>query len=398
MKKALPCSAARDLLPLLVDRLLSPESEALVREHLSECEACREVFTEMSGPEPAPVTDAVELDYLKKVRRSRTRLLVSALLAVLLITCGLAAWFRFQAEKTVVSYDEGSRALVVYAASEGKNLKLPDEVSMAQTLDAQYDSFHISVYLPLLRTGEAPMAEYLPAYLDRTSRSLGFLRNYLRENCIDSYPSERADKYVELNIQPEGQYSWKETEDRIILDIGSYYWHREELYLLSLLGTRYVQWKQLGYAWYLGACLDPYAEVLSTSSADALEEQPYYDTYLRMGGTHEMTPENYRILNDAVAWLCLSDRMYWGTPYESTPLRYIALYRGPAVSRDPGNEMSVCMATSFIAFLSDEYGFARVSAFCFGQADFEEAFGTDYQSAYDAWSARILAAAGAETP
>ena len=397
MKQALNCSVARDMLPLLADGLLSQESETLLREHLSECGACREIFREMTDPEPAQETDRVELDYLKKVKRSRTRLLAGALLAVLLIAGGLIAWFRAQTGKTAVSYDEGSRTLVVYATGGGKNLKLPGEVSMAQTLDAQYDSFHMTVCLPLLRTGEAPMEEYLPAYLERTERSLDFLRGYLRENCADSYPADRADKYVELNIRPEGKYTWNETGDRIVLNIGDYYWHREELYILSLLGTRYVQWKQLGYAWYLGSCLDPYGEVLSSTSPEALKGQSYYEVYLRMGGTEEMTPENYRILTDAVAWRCLSDRMYWGTAYESTPLRYTALYRGPTVSTDPGNEMSVSMATSFIAYLSDEYGFDRVSTFCFGKTGFEEVFGTDFQSAYDAWSARILSA-GAETP
>ena len=118
------------------------------------------------------------------------------------------------------------------------------------------------------------------------------------------------------------------------------------------------------------------------------------EAYRRLGGTDEITPENYRCLLDAVSWRCLSDRMYWGSPYESTPLRYTALYKGPTVSTDPGNEMSVSMAASFIAYLSDIYGFSKVSAFCFGQTDFEEAFGTDFQSAYDAWVAHLLSVVG----
>ena len=394
MSEKISCSVARDMLPLLADGLLSPESEAILKEHLAECQACREIYGQMTDPEPAPAADRAELDYLKKVRRSRTRLLVGALLALALIVGGLTVWFRAGAEQASVSYDEGSKTLVVYAAGGTKELKLPEAVNQAQTLDAQFDSFHMAMYLPMLRTEETPMEDYLPAYLERTERSLDFLRNYLRENCSDSFPAERADKYVELNIQPIENYGWTEKEDRIVLDIGSYYWHREELYLLSLMGTRGVQWKQLGYAWYVGSCLDPYAEVLHSSSAEALKQQPYYEAYLRLGGTEEFSPENYRKLNDAISWLCLTKRMYWGSAYESTPLRYTALYRGPSVSTDPGNEMSACMATSFVGYLADQYGFSETSAFCFGQKEFNQAFGTDFDSVYQAWTAQLLEAVG----
>jgi len=179
-----------------------------------------------------------------------------------------------------------------------------------------------------------------------------------------------------------------------VLDIGKLYWHREELFILSMLGGSGVQWQQLGYAWYLGTCLNPYSESLASSSMELLKQQPYYDAYLDLGGTEELTPENYRRMYDAAAWLCLTEGMYWGTAYESTPLYKTALYKGPSLAKAPENEMSVCMATSFVAFLADEYGFSTVSAFCFGQLGFEQAFGTDFNSAYDAWATHILTAVG----
>ena len=393
MSKQMPCSVAKDLIPLLADGLLSPESEALLREHLKGCEACAKIYKEMTDPEPVPASDEVEVDYLKKVRRSRSRLLVGALLAVALVAVGLFAWFRAQAEKPQVSYDEGSQTLVVYAKGDAKDLKLPEEVNEAQTLDAQFDSFRMAVYLPILRTEGESMEEYLPGYLERTNQSLRFLRSYLRENCSDSYPAERADKYVELNIRSRERYSTFEEEDRIILTMDRFYWHREELYVLALLGSQDCQWKHLGYAWYLGTCLNPYSESLAISNMELLAEAPYYEAYRRLGGTSEATPENFRIQYDAISWLCLTKGLSWGTAYESSPLRRTALFKGSSTS-DPGNNMSVAMATSFIAYLADEYGFSNVSAFCFGQADFEEAFGTDYQSAYDAWAAHILDAVG----
>lgn len=395
MKTELPCSVVRDMLPLLADGLLSAESERILHRHLEGCEACRGVFADMTAPEPETEADRAELDYLKKLRSRKNRLVAAVLMSVALIGGAVFAWLHVQAGKAAVSYDESSKTLVVYAAGEGKRLELPEEaVAQAQTLDAQYDSFHMALYLPLLRNEAVPLREYLPAYLERTEKGFDFIRTYLRENCTDSYPAGRADKYVELNVQPEGEYTWSELEDRIVLDIGSMYWHREELYILSLLGGNGVQWRQLGYAWYLGSCLNPYSEALANSSMELLKEQPYYEAYLRLGGTEELTPENYRRLNDAAAFLCLRDGMFWGTAYESAPLYRTALYKGPAAAKDPGNKMSVSMATSFVAYLADEYGFSQLSAFCFGQLSFEQAFGTDFNSTYDAWAAHILHTAG----
>ncbi len=394
MKMTLPCSVVRDMLPLLADGLLSAESETLLREHLKSCDACRKMFEEMTEPEIMTETDKLELDYLKKVRGRRNRLVAAILLSVALVGGGVFVWLHAQAGKATVSYDEGSQTLVVYSNGEGKKLELPEEIAQAQTLDAQYDSFRMAMYLPLLSEADIPLNEYLPAYLERTKNSIDFMRTYLRENCADSYPAERADKYVELNIQPEGEYTWTELEDRIVLDIGKLYWHREELYILSMLGGSGVQWQQLGYAWYLGTCLNPYSEALASSSIELLKQQPYYDAYLRLGGTEELTPGNYRRMYDATAWLCLTEGMYWGSAYESAPLYKTALYKGPSLAKAPANEMSVCMATSFVAFLADEYGFSEVSAFCFGNLSFEQAFGTDFNSAYDAWSENILNTVG----
>ena len=58
-------------------------------------------------------------------------------------------------------------------------------------------------------------------------------------------------------------------------------------------------------------------------------DKRYAGIYTRAGGTQEPTPENYRLLNDAVSCLCLTHGMNWGTPYESMPLKNTALYRGP---------------------------------------------------------------------
>jgi hypothetical protein len=308
------------------------------------------------------------------------------------VAAGLFLFFTNKANQTTVSYDEASKTIVVYGKEKADDLKLPASVEEAQNLDAQFESFHVTVNLDLLRTEGESLETWLAGYLNRTGQSIRFLRSYLRENCADSYPAERADKYVELTIMPKGRYAWSESEDRIELDIGSFYWHREELYILSLLGSETVQWKQLGYVWYLGACLDPYNEVMLTTdfSAENMKNYPYAEAYRRGGGTEEATPENYRRLGDAVSWVCVTQGMKWGTAYESWPLNTSALYNCPTRLAERGDNLSVCMASSFIGWLSDNYGFDRVSAYCFGRQTFEEAFGAKYGERYDAWKAWIL--------
>jgi len=395
MSKKLPCYIVRDMLPQYAEDLLSQESAEDIKQHLDDCEECREIYRQMTGAEPEILEEDVrEVDYLKKVRKNRRGIIIAAAVIVAMIVCGAFINSRIQAAKATINYDESSKTMVIYGKDD-TDIKIPKAVNDANELDAQFDSFHLKVSLPILRTGGASLQEYLPEYLGRTNESLKFIRNYMRENCGNEGLNERADKYVDLSIMAQKGYTWSELEDRIELEIGAFYWHREEMYVLSLLGSKNVQWKQLGYAWYLGSCLDPYSEVFSISFSNNMEELPYYEAYIRGGGTKEPTPGNYKILNDAVSFMCLTEKLPDGTPYEVSPLKNTALYSAPAKApEDPGDEMSVAMATSFIAYLSDKYGFGKVSDFCFGMDSFEQSFGTDYQSAYDSWAEGILTTYG----
>ena len=349
MNSKLDCHVVGDLLPQYADGLLSPETEEQVREHLGECEECRKIYEQMTAPEPAADDDGREVDYLKKVKRGKTKAVIIAVAAVLIVAACVLTFVLTRPPKITVNYDGESKTMIVYGIGDSAGLELPAEVNEALTLDAQFNSFHAAVYLPYIRNGETPLQEYLPGYLDRTNKSLSFIRDYLKENCEDRYPAERAAKYVEIEVLPGGAYVWTEQDDRITLQMGDYYWHREELYILSLLGSKTVQWKQLGYAWYLGACLDPYGETLSTTDYSILKDEPYWQPFVRAGGTGEPTAENERILNDAISYVCLTKGMNWGSAYESIPLKNTAVYHADAKSAEEGDKMSVCMATSFIA-------------------------------------------------
>ncbi len=433
MRNQLSCNVVKDLLPQYVENLLSPESEKEVAEHLKDCESCREIYRQMNSPEPIAIEALREVDYLKKVKHERIKILAACVLTVLaVVACsvfflhqqrGISRQYAAKADEMAakatefaemaseyavlasenakiaeekervigVSYDKNSKTIIVFGMGDDVNVSYPYELSEAKNLDAQFESFHLSVYLPTLQVDE-DLDSFLNAYLNRTNRSLEFLRDYLGNNCRSECYADRLGKYVEFSIMKHENYSWTDHDDRISLETGSYYWYRELLYLLSVLGNPDAEWKELGFAWYLGYCVDPYGEFQIDFAQ--LQTSPCYDAYLACGGTAENTPENKLKLSDAIACTCLELGMKWGTRYESTPLKELALYDGNKYSKDPGNQMSIMMAASFIGYLSETYGFETVNAFCFGQLSFEKAFGTDFQAAYEAWSARIRQVCG----
>ena len=391
MKTELSCGIVRDLLPGYAEKLTGLESTEAVKAHLATCPQCRALYQQMTDNEP-PQPETAEIDYLKKVRRSRRRGWIWAVCA-LVLAAGIFTFFRIQAAHPRVTYDAASKTVVVSGTGGYEDMKLPRKAADAVNLDAQDDSFHLSVYLPVLRMGEEDPQTFLPGYLERTDQSLQFLREYLKEHAGAVYSAEAAEKFVELNIRRRGDYGYANEDDRILIDIGDYYWHREELYLLALMDTDTVEWAQLGYANYLGFCVDPYSEY-STILMEVDTNSPYYRPYADAGGSLEkLTPADNRKLQDAASWLCLTRGMGWGTAYESQPLSETGLFTGErrAVA---GNGMSVCMATSFIGWLVDNYGFDRVSAFCFGQQTFPQALGVAYADAYGAWSDWILTTYG----
>lgn len=402
MKNELSCEIVRDLLPSYVDKLTSPQTNEAVEGHLTGCAQCRAVYAQMTGAEPEPASDSEqrEVDYLKKVRTSRRRWVLGASALALLCVLGAVLYVRLRPRRPTATYDAASKTLVVCGVDGYDALDLPDDIQKAENLEVQDDNFHLSLFLPVLRTGDESMAEFLPSYIDNMDRSIRFIRTCLKEKAPDSYPADLADKYVDATVKmyrgaySKDAYSYTVQEDRISLALGDGYWSREEIYLLALqsaAGT--AQWPQMGYAQYLGMCLDPYNETRAYMGSISLS--PYYEPYLAAGGGPSVsTAADRQLLMDAISYWCLTQGITgWGSAYESLPLCETLHFSGEAGVNKPllnGNAMSVSMAASFIGWLSDTYGFDAVSAFCFGQSSFEEAFGTAYTMAYERWSESIL--------
>ncbi len=293
------------------------------------------------------------------------------------------------AEPTL-TYDKASRTISVTGGQNYLSLSFPEEVQTAQTLEVEDDEFTLSVYLPLLRDAGWDLQEQLPDFIDRTDRSLRFVRDYLRENAASVYPTELAEKRVAVIIDRAG-FGYTVGEEQITLRINGTAAHREYLYLLSLLDSKAVGWEQLGYAWYLGSCIDPEFELLRIELIGP--ESPYYPLCIDAGiDPVHMTEKDMLTMYGAVSRLCLERGLtHWGSACESAPVTSERPIFTRTRQSDPGDKkLSAFMATSFLGWLDENYGFEQVSLFCFGRMNFEEAFGTDFETAFEDWKAWII--------
>lgn len=319
-------------------------------------------------------------------------LLTVCLLAGVLVGCGeqtAEPTLPVAGEPPVVAYDEVTQTLCVRWTTEYAQITIPEEAENARILEVYDSDFTLSAYLPVLREGGLDVREDLPGLIDRTAKSLRFLREYLRENAGAAYPSERAALPVDVRID-RNAFGYQTDEEKITieeLDAGT---HREFLYLLALMNSDKVGWEHLGYAWYVGTCIDPYAE--ATTLWPITPDLPYYPQCIAGGVDPEhVTAADFRTVYDACARVCMKKGLtHWGSYCESTPVTAESVFTR-FQDQQPGDTLLTAFtAASFLAWLDEAHGFEAVSLFCFGQKTFEEAFGTDFQSAFDAWQDWIV--------
>lgn len=92
------CDLIRDIAVLYHDHALSPKSEQIVAEHLTECAPCRSFYGQLddSGISSPTSPSAVrELDFARKIRRYRTIQIILFCLTVLAMLSTLLPWFGY---------------------------------------------------------------------------------------------------------------------------------------------------------------------------------------------------------------------------------------------------------------------------------------------------------------
>lgn len=90
----LSCNAARDLLPLYVDGVLSPETAQEVRRHLETCEKCREEHARLTGTLTLPANESLQQESAVPLRNLKKKVRCTALILVILAAALAAgAWY-----------------------------------------------------------------------------------------------------------------------------------------------------------------------------------------------------------------------------------------------------------------------------------------------------------------
>ena len=287
-----------------------------------------------------------------------------------------------------IVYDAGTQTLSIQGVQDYTKLSLPAEVKEARVLQVKDEAFMLSAYLPVLREADLDEQSELPKIIDRTAQSLRFLKQYLYENAGSANPDALIEKPVNFEIDRTA-FGYRTDDEQIILQYNDVGTHREFLYLLALINSNAVGWEQIGFAWYAGTCIDPYTEMLDTILI--VPELPYYSQCIAGGiDPAQMSASDFRIVYDACARVCFEKGLnHWGSYCESSPVTSESVFTRNKAKEPGDTKLSAFMAASFLAWLDDAYGFEQVSLFCFGQKSFEEAFGTDFQSAFDAWHAWI---------
>lgn len=127
MKDNLPCAVVRDLLPIYVEGLTEPETNAAMEAHLKTCPACTARLAAMRAPEPPPEAEtAKEVDYLKKVKRRSWKRVVLAVLITVLVLIGALAAKLFLLGSTA---DPESMVFYVEQSDETLSLRISSAVS-----------------------------------------------------------------------------------------------------------------------------------------------------------------------------------------------------------------------------------------------------------------------------
>lgn len=375
----------------------------------------REVLKRMPSPEAAAVPELRAVP----VRQARWKGALAAVLVMCVLGgAGLAAWKLSgktdpnrpgnTAESGSVHttepsdddrlptavYDEKTSTLRISGTEGYERLELPEGLYGARNLEVEDDDFHFTGVLYVMedyteRSGVS-LAEYLPGYLDRLDNSLAFVGQYIASVAPNEEIAERTRLRPELSALGSGNAG----PDQIKVSLNSAFRHHGVAYALCLLDTKTVEWQQLGYAYWVGICKDPYNSIYAIGDFSEEADYYYFKDYFRVGGTPDpRNLDNQVLLMDACAWYCLVYGRDWnGNTAERGSISSVHNFNGSP--NKPGNQMSLSMAVSLLNYLANEYGEEKLAAFCFDTCSFNEAFGTDFSAARSAWERALIARFG----
>lgn len=103
----LPCNVIQDLLSLYAEKLTSEDSNALIDEHLKECETCREYLNSINSDEPEFETNRNDTLPLESLRKSiRTRKIKAVSLCAMIVFLVMFTAFSYLTKPKYISYED----------------------------------------------------------------------------------------------------------------------------------------------------------------------------------------------------------------------------------------------------------------------------------------------------
>ena len=203
----IPCSVIRDLLPLYAEKMVEPETENLVAEHLADCSDCREKLSAMKEKaEPAIETAKPLLNLKKQIRRRRWRAVAIAALCVFII---LFTCFYHTSKLNMLPWKEGLIKV------KGVEIVSPEN-RLGRTYYMLYGEYN-EKYAPVNYTGEALVLITDSSIAGTMCTSFrdddGTLTVVLQGIGRDSYSMNAGGAARELGLYP--------VPDRVIYDGGN---------------------------------------------------------------------------------------------------------------------------------------------------------------------------------
>jgi len=273
---------------------------------------------------------------------------------------------------------------------EGYVFRVEAEKPYQKTIEGNADGkAYFDLDTSLFESEDESLNDMIEAFLGRLTNGQLYIQAYLAANAAGMYDETLLDRSVHYTVRDDGVYAYTTNHDYITVRVGKSYWHCAEEYLYALMRPSSLHWQHYGYAYYLGSMINPYDEIRAIMGETGVQTtEAYGDNYAAHGGNMtEISNDDYRMLADTIAYQCLTDGMHWGTQYESYPVGELSTFGG---LMDTGDDMSVMMAASFTAWLAEHYGFDKLSGYCFGKTDFEQAFGRSFDKVYGKWQDWIL--------
>ena len=299
-----------------------------------------------------------------------------------------------------LSFDRetGTLRIVGTEGYEGLDLTPANE---AKTLEVEDDEYQLTLSVPVLKAALEQSAYYnpnvegfrvsdvLPRFLLCLDGSTPIVRLFIAAHAPNEEVVARTEKTVRYVVNYA--YNYKNGPDQIELNLGkSLAWHNY-VYTLALIDAKKKNWPQLGFAYLVHMCVDPYSYgIMGLSENVENRDYYYFDAYYRAGGSGELAdPTERRLLLDANAWYNLVYGRDWpGSDAECGAICDVSFFSGDM--RMEGSDLSLSMATSLLNYLANRCGINRVEAYCFDTCSFEEAFGMDFAAARADWEESLL--------